>query len=100
MLRAVRFIVFEPLAGAVEFVQQLFEPELVYLVDDDEEQLVVLRALRARLLQGQQFVDFQVARIGDGGVGHALSPVNRSSKAAAEQTRTGRLNYLQAVTPS
>ena len=57
VLRAVRFVVFEQLADAIELVQQLLEPELVDLVDDDEEQLVVLRPLRARLLQRQQLVD-------------------------------------------
>jgi hypothetical protein len=35
----------------IELVQQLLEPELVDLVDDDEERLVVLRPVGARLLQ-------------------------------------------------
>ena len=43
-------------------------------MDDDEEQFVVLRPLRARLLQRKQLVDFQVARIGNGRVGHDLLP--------------------------
>ena len=53
-------------------VQQLLEPELVDLVDDDEEEFVVLRPPRARLLQPEQLVDLQVARIGNGRVGHDL----------------------------
>ena len=69
-----RFLVVKELANAVEFVQQLLEPELVHLVDDDEQQLVVLRALRARLLQRQQLVDLQVAGIRDGWIGHGFSP--------------------------
>src|SRR4029450_3926283 len=79
MLRAVQFVVFEPLPDAVEFVQQLLEPELVYLMDDDEEQFVVLRPLRTRLLQRKQFVDFQIARIRNGRIRHDSPPVNRLS---------------------
>ena len=70
VLRTVRFVAFEPLTNAVELVQQLLEPELVDLMDDDEEELVVLRSCRSRLLQREQLVDLQVARIRDGGVGH------------------------------
>src|SRR5687767_15837659 len=69
-----RLLVGEELANAVEFVQQLLEPELVHLMDDDEQQLVVLRPLRARLLQRQQLIDFQVAGIRDGWIGHEISP--------------------------
>ena len=42
----------------VEFVQQLLEPQLVNLMDDDEEHLVVVRGAGERLLQGEQLVDF------------------------------------------
>ena len=38
-------------------VQQLLEPQLVRLVNDDEQHLVVLGAIRLRLLQLEQFVD-------------------------------------------
>jgi hypothetical protein len=61
-------------SNAVEFVQQLLEPEFVDLMDDDEEQFVVFRPLRARLLQCQQLVDLQVARVRNGRVGHDLLP--------------------------
>src|SRR5262245_32131254 len=37
VLRTVRLVVFEPLSNAIQFVQQLLEPEFVYLMDDDEE---------------------------------------------------------------
>ena len=77
VLRAMRFLVVKELANAVEFVQQLLEPELVHLMDDDEQQLVVLRPLRARLLQRQQLVDLQVAGIRDGWIGHDLSSDRR-----------------------
>ena len=36
---------------AIELVQDFLEPQLVDLVDDDEQQLVVLGAVGARLLQ-------------------------------------------------
>src|SRR5688500_19751130 len=45
-------------------MEQLFEPQLVNLVADDEENLVVL--IRARLLQLEQLVDLQVTSVGDG----------------------------------
>ena len=61
------------LANTVEFVQQLLEPELVHLVDDDEQRLVVLRALRPWLLQRQQLVNFQVAGVRDSWIGHGFS---------------------------
>ena len=44
----------------VELVQQLLEPELVDLVDDDEEHLVVLGPVGQRRLQLEQLVDAQV----------------------------------------
>ena len=53
---------------AVELVQQLLEPQLVHLVDDDEEHLVVLGARGSRLLEREQLVDLQVAAVGDGSV--------------------------------
>ena len=44
---------------AIELVQQLLEPQLVDLVNDDEEHLVVLGPLGARLLQREQLVDLR-----------------------------------------
>ena len=52
----------------VELVQHLLEPELVDLVDDDEEQLVVLGPVGARLLEVEELVDVEVAAVGDGGI--------------------------------
>jgi hypothetical protein len=46
-----------------ELVQQLLEPQLVDLVDDDEQHLVVL--VRPWLLRGEQPVEPQVAGVGD-----------------------------------
>ncbi len=42
----------------VEFVEHLFEPKLVHLMDDDEEHLVVVGRAGERLLEGEQLVDF------------------------------------------
>ena len=50
---------------AIELVQQLLEPQLVDLVDDDEEQLVVFGTLGTRLLQREELVELQVVRVGD-----------------------------------
>ena len=49
------------LPHAIDLVEELLEPQLVDLVDDDEQHLVVLG--RARLLQGQELLDFQVGGI-------------------------------------
>ena len=47
----------------VDLVQHLLEPELVDLVDDDEERLVVLGPVRYRILQGEELAQLQVFRI-------------------------------------
>ncbi len=47
-----------------ELVQQLLEPQLVDLVDDDEQHLVVLA--RPGLLRRKQLIEPQVAGVGDG----------------------------------
>ncbi|CAB4580294.1 unannotated protein [freshwater metagenome] len=49
-----------------QFMEYLLEPQLIDLVNGNEEQLVVLGAIREWLLQGQQFRNFQIARIGHG----------------------------------
>ena len=50
----------EVAADLLQFVQQQLEPQLVGLVDDDEEHLVVFRRLGPRLLQCQQLVEVQI----------------------------------------
>jgi hypothetical protein len=59
---------------APQLVLQLLEPELVDLVDDDEQELIVLgRPVRSPgplLLQGEEFGHLQVRRVGDGAAGH------------------------------
>ena len=56
-----------------ELVEQLLEPELVHLVDDDEEHLVVL--VRARPLCPEELVEREVGRVGQGLglLGHTVS---------------------------
>src|SRR5688500_13279428 len=46
VLRAVRVVGREQLPYTIELVQQFLEPQLVDLVNDDEEQLVVFRSVR------------------------------------------------------
>src|SRR5206468_1897866 len=54
VLRAVRLIVFEQAPDVIEFVQQFLEPQLVYLMNDDEEHLVVFGPGGARLLEREE----------------------------------------------
>lgn len=49
----------------VQFVQQQLEPQLVGLVNHDEEHFIVLGRAGARLLQRQQGGNVQVRRIGE-----------------------------------
>src|SRR5207245_1072336 len=42
---------------------QLLEPEFIDLVDDDEQRLVVFGADGARLLQGDEIVDLEIALV-------------------------------------
>src|SRR5205814_5070659 len=44
----------------LELVQQLLEPELVGLMDDDEQHLIVLGRRGPRFLEGKQFLQVQV----------------------------------------
>jgi transposase-like protein len=46
------------------FVQLLLEPQLVDLVNDDEQHLVVLGPIRHRRLEPQEFVDAETAVVG------------------------------------
>ena len=50
--------VLEPPLQVCELVEQLLEPQLVHLVDHDEQHLVVL--VRARVLRSQHVVERQV----------------------------------------
>ena len=77
VLRAGGVVDVEQGAHPVELVQDLLEPELVDLVDDDEQQLVVLGAVGARLLQAEQLVNLQVGVVGDGGAVHATEHILR-----------------------
>ena len=51
------------LADRLQLEQQLLEPQLIGLVDDDEQQLVVHRGVRAELLHRQQLRDLQVRAV-------------------------------------
>ena len=56
-----------------QLVAELLEPQLVHLVDDDEQQLVVLRAVRpvrALDLEREQLGDLEIRGVGDGAAGH------------------------------
>ena len=50
----------------VELVQDFLEPELIDLVDDDEEGFVVLELPLARLLQREKSVELEISRVGNG----------------------------------
>ena len=84
-----------------QLVAELLEPELVDLVDDDEQQLVVLGAVRAGGaldLEREQLRHLEVGRVRDGSAGHvarwyARSPqvrglIRTSSMAASSSPRT------------
>ncbi len=63
MKGAVGVAVLERDLDALKLVAQRLEPELVNLVDDDEEQLVVFGAIgpgRALELERQQLLDLQI----------------------------------------
>src|SRR5215472_7811669 len=47
----------------VKLMQQLLKPKLVRLMDDDEKRLIVLRRTRARLLQGEQLLQIEIAGV-------------------------------------
>ena len=54
-------------ADGGELVQQLLEPQLVDLVDGDEQQLVVRRRVGLEVLLVEQVVDPQVGPVGEPG---------------------------------
>ena len=52
-------------AGGLQLVEHLLEPQLVHLVHGDEQQLVVRRRVGAAGLQRQQLSQPQVAAVGE-----------------------------------
>ena len=48
------------------FVQQLFEPKLIDLMDCYEKQFIMLWSIRKRLLQIKQLIYFEVTGVSDG----------------------------------
>ena len=49
-----------------KLVENLLEPELIDLMNGDEQQLIVLRSIGEWLLQRQELVDLEIGRIRDG----------------------------------
>ena len=80
VLGAVGLVGVEQAPHVVELVQDLLEPQLVDLVDHDEEHLVVLGAVRERPLQREQLVDAQVRVVGDGAIAvHRSQPTSKTA---------------------
>jgi hypothetical protein len=48
-----------------ELMEQLLEPKLVRLMNDNEKRLVVLGRARARFLQRKEFLQIQVTRVSE-----------------------------------
>jgi hypothetical protein len=63
MARPARVVGVDQRARGLELEQDLLEPELVDLVDDDEEELVVSRRVRQQTLELDQLRDLQIAAI-------------------------------------
>ena len=70
VLRAIRIARVEQRDHAIDFVQHLLEPQLVDLVNDDEEHFVVFGSFGARPLQREQLIDRQIGSVSDGTVVH------------------------------
>ena len=64
MLRSGGVVPVELLLEVRELVQYLLEPELVDLMDDDEEHLVMLGPARKRALQRQKLFELEVFGVG------------------------------------
>ena len=62
-----RVVDLQPTLGVGQLVEELLEPQLVDLVDHDEQQLVVL--VGARALRAEHLVEGEVRRVGQRGVG-------------------------------
>src|SRR5205823_10354902 len=70
----------------LQLVQKLLEPQLVDLVDNDEEHLVVLDRLRERLLQGEQLIELEIGRVGQGHRSTSQRRAMRRSSASPART--------------
>src|SRR6516225_8177851 len=68
---------------AAELVDRQFEPQLMRLMDDDEQQLVI--GVGHRPLRRQQLVDFQIRGIGVRA--HRVSPYDLLPRRGAYRTR-------------
>ena len=90
-----RLVAAQQLRDAIELVQQLLEPELVDLVDDDEEQLVVFGPVGPRLLQREELVELQVVPVGDGRVGVVID----SSGTSRPTARISAIALLRVTGP-
>ena len=55
----------EAIADRLQLEQQLLEPELVRLVDHDEQELVVDGGIRQELLEREELRELQVAAVGE-----------------------------------
>ncbi len=62
--------VVEQIDHVIDFMQHLLEPQLIDLVNDDEEHFIVFGSLRAWTLQREQLIDRQIRSIGDRTVVH------------------------------
>jgi hypothetical protein len=59
----VAVVPFQQTAEVIQLVEDLLEPELIHLVDHDEEHLVVLRSLGERGLEREEVVHLQVVAV-------------------------------------
>jgi len=97
VLRAWQVLASQQPLEVIELVQELLEPQLVHLVDDDEQRLVVLRSLGERLLEFQELVELEVAGIGHGHGGHL--PPARAGAPAPDQVKRGRKRFSDSYCP-
>jgi hypothetical protein len=87
---AQQIVTLEEADRRVQLVQQLLEPQLVDLMDHDEQQLVVMRRIAQPLLQREQLGDAQVRTVGQrrGGHGDPFRSRRRGPTAAARSRRS------------
>src|SRR5690349_17197593 len=63
MLRAMQVAGSQQRDHMIDFMQQLLEPQLVDLVNDDKEHFVMLGSFRARPLQREQLVNGEICAV-------------------------------------